>query len=82
VLPAAFSLTSSALASEGCSWYDVLCLGKSQLTRLLLLVLGIICIIGAIYLYKPANKTFIAPVVKGAKHAAKVAAEAAAAAAE
>lgn len=83
VIPAGFQPTSAALAAEGCSWYDIICLGKSQLTRGLLLILGIICIIGAIYLYKPTN-TVVAPIVKGAhklgKHIAAAAAEGAEAA--
>lgn len=78
VLPAAFNATSAALSSQGCSWIDVFCLAKTQLVRFLLLILGIVFIIGAIYLYKPANQTFIAPVVKGAKGVAKHAAETAA----
>lgn len=81
VIPAGFAPTAAALQSQGCSWFDVLCLGKSQLTRLFLLLLGFICIIGAIYLYKPTNQAIVAPIVKGAKHAARTAAEIGAAAA-
>ena len=50
----------------------------SCLLRLVLLIIGLICIIGAIYLFKPTNN-IVAPIVNvvhaGVKHVAKAAAE-------
>jgi len=46
------------------------------LLRIVLLILGIICVIGAIYLYKPTNEMIIQPTVRAAKSAAVAAAAA------
>lgn len=51
----------------------------SQLLRLVLLILGLICIAGAIYLFKPTSEIIAAP-ARAAKNAAKAAAAGAVAA--
>lgn len=71
-----FASTASALESEGCSWYDIFCLGKSQILRLVLLLLGLLCIWGAIYLYKPTNQLIARPIMRGARGLAEGMAEA------
>lgn len=68
-----------AIQAAGCAPYAIFCMAEDQLLRLLLMTLGLILVIGAIYLYKPTHNLVSAPLdkVKSALADAPVAAAAA-----
>lgn len=77
--PVAGAAASQATyTAANCSLYNPLTWGNciaNQLLRIVLLILGILCIAGAIYLYKPTNNLIVQPAKKAAGHAAAALAE-------
>jgi hypothetical protein len=57
--------TGISANSASCAWYDVRCWGL----QLIFILLGLICILGAIYLYKPTRDTVggVAMIFRGSK---------------
>lgn len=54
-------------ASTVGSLYDCLSDPMRCLLRIVLLILGLICVAGAIYLYKPTNSMIVQPAIKAGK---------------
>ena len=78
------TVTATAAASGanqcGCAWYNLFCWFFCYAERIVILILGIACIIGGIYLYKGPGQEIVQLPVKAAKVVGKGLAEGAAAA--
>lgn len=78
--PGANTSTGSNSASGSCSsFFSIFTNPLGCALRLLFFILGIVCVIGAIYLYKPTSEIVAAP-IRAAKEGVKAAAVGAAAA--
>ena len=62
---------SGAGGTSTCGSFDVICMFENQMLRIVLLILGLLCVGGAIFLYKGTGKYVINVGIEHAKGAMK-----------